>query len=121
MVGFLTPLLRHLLFGMPLLTNALGMAFELATYGMVTSILYDKLQASRLRIYISLLTAMLAGRIVWGIVSILIYAIAKTPFTWQMFMGGALLNAIPGLILQLIVIPILMVALEKSGVLNEHK
>ena len=118
LVGFLTPLLRHLLFGMPLLTNALGMAFELATYGMVTGVLYDKLPASKLRIYISLLTAMLAGRIVWGIASVLIYGVAQTAFTWQMFVGGALLNALPGLILQLVLIPILMVALEKSGVFN---
>ncbi len=117
-VGFITPLLRHFLFGMPLLTNAIGMAFELATYGIVTGILYNILQASKHRICISLLTAMIAGRLVWGVVSIVIYGFGETPFTWQMFMGGALLNAIPGIILQLVLVPILMLALEKSGVLN---
>lgn len=118
LVGFITPLLRSFLFSMPVFTNAVGMAFELATYGIIIGILYHKLIKSKFRIYISLLAAMVAGRVVWGIASIIIHGITQTAFTWQMFMGGALLNAIPGIILQLVLIPILMLALEKSGVLR---
>lgn len=119
LVGFLTPLLRSFAFGMPILIKAIGMAFELATYGAVVGILYPKLPKHRFRIYISLLTAMIAGRLVWGIASVIIHGVSQSVFTLQMFLGSALLNAIPGIIVQLVLIPILMLALEKSGVLKE--
>lgn len=119
LVGFITPLLRSFLFSMPIPIKAIGMAFELATYGFMIGILYYRLVHKKFRIYISLLTAMIAGRIVWGIVSIIIYGVTESAFTWQMFIGGALLNAIPGIILQLVLIPILMLALKKSGVLKD--
>ena len=118
LVGFITPLLRSLLYSMPAPTNAIGMAFELATYGAVAGILYSKLAKSKLRIYICLLVAMIVGRIVWGAVSIVIYGISQSAFTWQMFLGGALLNAIPGIILQIVLIPIIILALEKAGVMS---
>lgn len=117
-VGFIVPLLRSVMFGMPLLIKAVGMAFELAAYGAVTGILYQKLRKSKVRIYISLLIAMIAGRLVWGAVSVIIYGIGGTAFSWQMFIGGAVLNAIPGIILQIVLIPILMLALEKAGIIN---
>lgn len=117
MTGFMTPLLRCILFSMPLPVNAFCMAFELAAYGAVSGLIYKKTNASKLRIYISLLSAMISGRIVWGCVSILVYGITKSTFTWQMFLGGALLNALPGMIVQLVLIPIIILALEKSGVL----
>ena len=112
LVGFITPLLRFFLFSMPAMPNALTMAFELAAYGAVIAILYEKLQKSNMRIYISLLSSMIVGRLVWGITSMIIYGISNTAFTWQMFVGGAFLNAIPGIILQLVLIPVLMLALE---------
>ena len=118
LVGFTTPLLRCVLFSMPAPMNAICMAFELATYGAISGFLYGKLNGSKLRTYISLLGAMVAGRLVWGTVSIVIYGISQSAFTWQMFLGGALLNAIPGIILQLVLIPIIILALEKAGVMN---
>ena len=91
------------------------MAFELATYGAVSGLIYQKTNSLKLRVYISLLSAMMSGRIVWGGVSMLIHGITQSAFTWQMFVGAALLNAIPGMILQLILIPIIILTLEKSG------
>ena len=118
LVGFITPLLRCVLFSMPAPMTAICMAFELATYGIVAGILYGKLVKSKLRIYISLLVSMITGRLVWGAVSIIIYGISHSAFTWQMFLGGALLNAIPGIILQIVLIPIIILALEKAGVMS---
>ena len=119
LVGFITPLLRSFIFTMPtLFPNAVSMAFELATYGAIVGILYYILHSSKLRIYLSLLVAMFAGRCVWGIVMIILSGISKSPFSWQMCIGGTLLNAIPGIILQLVLIPILVFALEKAGVMN---
>ncbi len=123
LTGFITPLLRCVLFTMPAPINAICMAFELATYGTVSGFLYERfasLKCGSFQIgsYISLLGAMLSGRIVWGIVSVIIYGVNNASFTWQIFISGALLNAIPGIILQLILIPILILALEKAGVMN---
>ena len=119
LVGFITPLLRSFLFSMPIPIKAIGMAFELATYGFIIGILYYRLVHNKFQIYISLITAMIAGRIAWGVASIIIYGITKSAFTWQMFLGGALVNAIPGILLQIILIPLLILTLEKSGVLRD--
>ena len=118
LVGFITPLFRSMLFGMPPLLTAAGMAFELAAYGTVTGILYNRLIKSRARIYVSLIVSMIVGRIIWGLVSVVLYGISGAAFTWQIFLASSFLNAIPGIILQLIAVPILILAFEKSGVVN---
>lgn len=121
-VGFVTPLLRSMLFGMPIMMPmAIGMAFELAAYGFMTGILYQKLPKKNYSLYVSLLGAMVAGRIVWGIVSIVLYGIQGNAFSVQIFLSGALLNAIPGIILQIILIPAIMIALKKAGVLRNYE
>lgn len=66
----------------------------------------------------SLIAAMLAGRIVWGIVQIVLLGIIGKSFTWQMFIAGALLNAVPGIVVQLTLIPTIMVALDRTGLVN---
>ena len=90
------------------------MAFELAVYGAVTGILYQKLPKTTVSVYVSLAGAMIAGRIVWGIVSMILYGITGKAFGWQIFLGGALLNAVPGIILQLVLIPIIILALRRA-------
>ena len=57
---------------------------------------------------------MICGRIVWGIVSFVLYGLSGSPFTWQIFMTGAFANAIPGIIIQIIIIPIIVIALKKG-------
>ena len=118
LVGFITPLLRFSIFSMPAMPNALTMAFELAAYGAISGILYAKLPKNKWRTLLTLLIAMVAGRILWGIASLFIYGIGNSAFTWQMFIGGAILNAVPGIILQFILIPILILSLEKAGAMN---
>ena len=121
-VGFIAPLLRSFTLGMPpMFPTAFCMAFELAAYGAVTGILYKRLAKSKIRIYASLIIAMIAGRIIWGLVSVVIYGISGAAFTWQIFLAGSFLNAIPGIILQLIAVPALILAFEKSGVVTIHE
>lgn len=117
--GFITPLLRCMLFSMPAPIKAICMAFELATYGFASGFLYRKTAHSKFQTYISLLGSMVAGRVVWGIVSRFVYGITQSAFTWKMFLGGALLNAIPGMILQIILIPIIVLALKKAGIISK--
>lgn len=121
-VGLITPLLRSVMFGMPpIMPTATAMAVELAVYGLMTGILYSKLPKKVSYIYVSLIGAMVTGRVVWGIVSIAIYGIAGSGFSMQLFLSGALLNAIPGIILQIILVPVIIIALKKAGVMNEYE
>ena len=115
-VGLILPILRHFIFGMPpLYPTAIAMSFELATYGVVVGFIY---QNSRwkciIALYEALIIAMLSGRLVWGLVQMILLGINGKPFTMEMFMAGAFLNAIPGIVFQLIFIPSLMLALEKT-------
>lgn len=115
LVGLIAPLLRFLLFGMPpLMTTGIAMCFELATYGLIAGTLYKALPNKKPYIYVSLIGAMLAGRIVWGIATVVLYGLVKSEFGWAAFMSGAFLNAIPGIIVQIVLIPILVMSLEKN-------
>lgn len=122
-VGAVVPLLRSVMFGMPPMMVAVAMAFELAAYGAVTGLLHKLLykKLKNISIYISLIGAMIAGRIVWGVVSFFIYKMMGNPFTWEIFAAGAVLNALPGIILQIILIPILVLALMRAGVMKNEK
>jgi riboflavin transporter FmnP len=113
-VGFVTPLLRSLLFGMPpMMPTALAMAFELAAYGAAAGLISRALGRKMPMVYLALVGAMLAGRIVWGVVSFILYAILGNPYTWQMFAAGAFVNAVPGIILHIVIIPPVVLALWK--------
>ena len=114
-VGFLSPLLRSM-FGMPPIWVAIPMAFEMATYGAVSGWLYRKLNGRGGRIYLSLITAMLAGRLVWGLVQFLLAGLRSTTFNLTMFLSGAVTTALPGIILQLILIPALVVVMERTRI-----
>lgn len=113
-VGFIAPLLRFLLFGMPpLVPTGIAMCFELATYGCVAGLLYHLLPKRKAYIYVSLVTAMIAGHLVWGAARVVLYGLGKSSFGWTAFLSGAVLNAVPGIILQIVLIPLLVMALEK--------
>lgn len=116
-LGFLLPICRSMIFGMPhMFPVAIAMAFELAAYGLIAGLIYGhSKQKSTASLYIALISAMILGRVVWGIVEVLLLGIGENAFTWQMFLSGALLEAIPGIILQLILIPGILVALHRSG------
>ena len=113
--GFFSPLLRSM-FGMPPIWVAIPMAFEMATYGAVSGWLYRKLNGRGGRIYLSLITAMLAGRLVWGLVQFLLAGLRSTTFNLTMFLSGAVTMALPGIILQLILIPVLVVVMERTRI-----
>ena len=115
-VGFVAPLLRFALFGMPpIFPTGLAMSFELATYGLIAGMLYTKLPKRVPNIYVSLITAMLVGRIVWGGVMVVLMGLSGSMFTWAAFAAGAFTNAIPGIIVHIVFVPMLVLALQKSG------
>lgn len=137
LVGFCAPLLRSFILGMPpLFPTALCMAFELAAYGAVSGIMYKLLSekfsdihknstengvpkkntfASVASCYASLITAMLVGRCVWGLAMLCALSVSGSAFTFAAFAAGAFLNAVPGIILQLLLIPIIVRLAERKA------
>lgn len=113
-VGFTAPLLRSLVFGMPLLfPTALSMSFELATYGFVSAMFYKLFPKKIGFIYLSLVIAMLIGRAVWGISMFACFGFNYHKFGISAFLTGAFVNAIPGIILQIVLIPGLIIIYDK--------
>lgn len=124
-VGFIVPILRSVMFGMPpMLPTGAGMAFELAAYGAATGLLYPWLEnrskgrCEVVNVYITLIGAMLIGRIVWGLVSVLLYGLVGNMFSIAVFISGAFLNAVPGILLQLVVIPVMIVTLKRAKMME---
>ena len=117
-VGFISPLLRSVMFGMPaMFPTAIAMAFELAVYGGMAGLLYSRLPRKKWMIYAALLISMIAGRVVWGAVQALLAGLSGNSFTWTLFLTGAVINAIPGIIMQLALIPVLVVTMDKAGLM----
>lgn len=114
-VGFISPLLRSVLFGMPaLFPTAIAMAFEMGVYGAASGILYRLLPHQKWRIYATLLAAMLMGRIAWGGVQFLFAGLQHTVFTPELFLAGAVTSSLPGIVLQLVLLPIIVATMEKA-------
>ena len=121
-LGFVLPLLRYLVFGMPVLfPTGIAMAFELMTYGLVIGHVYSRSRwKCIIALYRALIAAMLAGRLVWAAAQVILLGVSGSVFTVQMFLAGAFLNAVPGIIIQLVLIPVVMAALGRTGLVHFH-
>ena len=119
-VGLILPLLRGFIFGMPpLYPNAVWMAIELATYGFVIGFIYFRISHKNpSSVYISLIAAMILGRIAWGISKAVLMGLNGKVFTVSMFIAGGFIDAVPGIILQLVLIPLVMAMLNKRRALK---
>lgn len=120
-VGFILPLMRSFMFGLPVLfPMAIAMAFELATYGLVIGIVYNHIAPRKniVSLLYSLIAAMIAGRAVWGTAMALLLGFSGGYFTWQLFIAGAFVNALPGIAIQLVLIPAVMFGLDRSGLVR---
>lgn len=114
-VGCIAPVLRSLTLGAPVLfPSALCMAFELGAYGFFAGLLYRILPKKRGFLYLSLLLSMILGRLVWGGAMTLCLTAGDTPFTLSAFWAGAVTTALPGIAIQILLVPLLVMALEKS-------
>lgn len=109
--GAIIPLLCSLILGMPPIYPAgVSMIAELITYGLVCGVLSQK----KANIFVSLIVAMIAGRIVMGVANLLLYK----AYAWPEFLGAAFVTAAPGIIIQLILIPAIFYALKKANLLE---
>ena len=118
-VGFVAPLFRSFILGMPpLFPKALSMAFELAAYGAVAGLMHKFLPRKKPYIYCSLLIAMIAGRLVWGAAMFICVGASGGSFTFAAFLAGAITNALPGIIIQILLVPVLVMLFEHSKFLK---
>lgn len=110
--GALTPLTSSIATGMPpLFPIAFLMSFELAAYGGTMSWLINK---RRLNVYAALVISMLVGRVVLGIAAVVTTSLFTVQLNPVMYMKGAVLTGLPGMALQLLVVPVLIKALSSS-------
>ena len=114
-VGAVAPILRSVLFSQPkIYPDAPGMCVELMLYGVTAGLLYMLLPKKKPSIYVSLIVAMLVGRLGWGITRAIFLGIWNTKFSWQIFFMSGFVNAMPGIILQIVFIPLLIMATENQ-------
>jgi riboflavin transporter FmnP len=118
-IGLILPVLRSLLLSSPpMFPHAVAMSFELAAYGFFTGLFYKVLPKKNWSVYLALILAMLLGRGVWGAVSWLLFGLTDSTFTLGAFFGGAFLKAIPGIILQIVLIPVIIIALKRARLMS---
>ena len=114
LIGFIAPILRSFVLGMPaMFPTALCMAFELAAYGFMTGFLHHRLPKKKWCVYISLVSAMVAGRVIWGMAMLICLGFDTSQFGMAAFLSGAVTTAIPGIVLQIVLVPIVVITLEK--------
>lgn len=112
-VGLIAPLLRSITLGMPpMFPTALCMAFELAVYGAIAGLMYKILPKKRVFLYVSLLIAMVAGRLIWGGAMFICLGFTGGSFGFTAFLAGAVTNALPGIFLQLVLVPVVVMVME---------
>lgn len=114
--GGILPVFRSICFGMPpIYPSAVWMALELATYGFVIGIMYINVFKRNIKFLIpSLVVSMISGRIVWGITKAILLNVGGKPFTFAMFIAGGFADALPGIVIQLILIPVIIKFLDKA-------
>ena len=117
LVGAVLPLFRFVLFGMPPIDpTGIAMAVELCIYGLAIGFIFGMFKKQGLlAVYVSLVVAMILGRVAWGGSMTVLLSMQGNSFTFAAFLSGAILNAIPGIILQLLLIPAVMSSLHLTG------
>ena len=117
--GLIGPLLSSLLTGMPPAFPTLpAMMLELCAYGVLTGLFYRKLRGN---LYLSLIGAMLGGRAVSGIANAVLLGIAGKPYGFTVFLTSAFVTALPGIVIQLVAVPLLVAALQKAGLVQRPR
>lgn len=114
--GVLGPLLSSLLTGMPPAAMLPSMMVECAAYGCVTGLGMQFIHTKKplADLYASMVIAMAAGRILAGLAKSLIFSPGTAPFAW---VTTSLVAGIPGIVIQLILIPLVVTALTKAKLL----
>ena len=113
-VGMSAPILRSLMFGMPLMyPDAVAMCVEMGVYGFICGLEANDPRKSPGNIFLDLILAMVAGRVAWGAAMTFFAVISQVTFSVEAY-KAAILNTWPGIILQLMGLPPLIVFLQTA-------
>lgn len=120
LIGLIAPFLRFFLFGMPpVFPTGAAMAIEMAVYGLSCGVFYRMLPKENVFIYVTLIVSMLLGRIAWGAAQYVFLMINGGALTVEVFMAGAFINAWPGIVLQLVLVPAVVMTLKRAKLIKE--
>jgi len=116
--GIITPLLSSLFTGMPVAALLPSMLCELAAYGTVSSFLmrYTRIKNFYARLYVSLIGAMLFGRVFYGIINAAVFNAGR--YSLQIWLGTAFITALPGVVIQILTVPAIVIALQKAKLME---
>jgi LytS/YehU family sensor histidine kinase len=122
LIGLIVPISRSFIFGAPqFFPMAVCMAFELATYGAVCGLFNKIFPQKKKYIYCSLLIAMIIGRLIWGISMAIAMGFSGGSFGLKAFIAGAITNALPGITAQIILVPLIVMAVNSSNIFKKLK
>lgn len=114
--GAILPLLASALTGRPVIfPTGISMVFELAAYGGLAGLLY---RFTKGKIYFALIGAMIGGRIVMGMANTVLYSFTDTAYGMELFIFASFVTALPGIIIQIILIPAIIYTLRKSRLME---
>lgn len=122
LVGVFSPIISCVLAGMPVIGRLPFMMLELAIYGLVSGLMYNTLKFNKKKFgtYISLLSAMLSGRITYAISLFVASNIMGIQCGGPIAAVSATVSGVPGIIIQILIIPTVVYALERSGYIDRH-
>lgn len=120
--GIVGPVLSCLISGMPSFPMLITMIPELCVYGVLCGLLMNRIRTRRMiaDLYLSLIPAMLAGRVVGGIVTALVYSSDARHYSLALWAGSYFVATLPGAIVQLILLPCIVLVLAKAKLIPDR-
>lgn len=110
--GLTLPLIAFVLTGMPpIFPTGISMMLELATYGAFTALIYHFTNG---KVVISLIGAMISGRVVMAAANTILFTFTDNIYGWSLFISSAFFTALPGIIIQVILIPLIVLSLKRA-------
>lgn len=119
--GIVLPLISAAITGMPVMYPiGFSMMGELCVYGAICGLIYKKILSDKkgiMPVYLSIVPAMLTGRAAAGLIKWILLLGSENPLTLHAFLVSSVLTAWPGIVIQLILIPTILLALHKVGII----
>ena len=121
--GIAGPLISSLTTGMPAAVQLIYMIPEVLVYGLISGLLFRMIHTRQVLadLYLSLIPAMILGRIVGGVAHGIFYFTTGRTYSIALWAGAYLTGAIPAILVQLILIPVLVLVLMKAGLFPERR
>ena len=118
--GLLGPMLSSVLTGMPTAALLPAMMVECAAYGLTTGLMLRLVRTGKTYadLYLSLVAAMLVGRLVSGVTKALFFMAGQ--YTMQAWIAASFVTALPGIVLQLAVVPSIVYYLMRAGLIPQR-